>query len=145
MLIWSLEGSLHVVLDLRLGFLLAMVVLKIKRGWNVVGQLSLEINLVDAWLQNASHDIKDAVFVFQEFLAVLEFFRVMLSITIMSCGVVSSKTALLASLDLELDVRSLNGLHNLNINDTLDCVSWLIERISCLKLDFALGELAPLV
>ena len=119
--------------------------LEMKRGGNVIGQLSLEINLVDSWIQNASHDIKDAIFVFQEFLAVLEFVSMMNSLITVLGGIVSDKTTLLSSLDLELDVGSLNRLHNLEINDTLDCVSWLIERISRLKLDFALGELAPLI
>ena len=53
--------------------------------------------------------------------------------------------ALLTTLDLQLDVRGLDSLGNLDVDQTLHCVAGLVEGVSGLQLNVTLGELAPRV
>jgi len=69
-----------------------------------VRQLGLEFNLVYARVEDTTLDVKHAVLVFKEFLAVLKFISVMNSLVAPLGGVVTDERALLSTFDLELDV-----------------------------------------
>ena len=145
MLVMSVQGCLHVVLDLGLGLFARVLVLEMEGRGNVMRQLSLELNLVDTWVENSTLDVKHAVLVLKEFLAVLKLVSVMdRLVTILSC-VMADERALLATLDLELDVGGFNGFHNFEVNNTANGITWLVEGILRLELNFTLGELAPFV
>ena len=119
--------------------------LELQGGWNVVWELSLEVDLVDAWVEHAALDIKHAVFVLEELFLVLELISVMHgSVTVLS-RVVADETALLSTLDLKLDMRSFHCLHDLDVDHADNGVSWLVEGVLGLNLDFALGELSALI
>ena len=119
--------------------------LELQGGWNVVWELSLEVDLVDAWVEHAALDIKHAVFVLEELFLVLELIGVVHGPVTVLGRVVANETALLSTLDLELDMRSLHWLHDLDVDHANDGVSWLVEGILGLNLDFTLGELSALI
>ena len=66
------------------------------------------------------------------------------SITVL-LRVVANERALFATFELKLDMGSSYGCHDLNVDDACNLVSWLVEGILSLELDFALGELAPFI
>ena len=145
MLIIRLQGRLNVVLDLGLGLLSTFLMLELQGGRNIMWELRLEVNLVDTWLEHAALDIKHAVFVLEELFLVLELIGVVHGLVTVLGRVVANETALLSTLDLKLNMRSLNCLHDLNVDHADDSVSWLVEGILGLNLDFTLGELSALI
>ena len=141
----GLESGFYIVLDLGLWLFSRVLMLELEGGRYVVRQLRLEVNLVDTWLQIAVHDIEHAVFILQEFLLMLELISmVYCSISVLS-RVVADETALLSTLDLKLDVRSIHCLHDLDVYHAYHGVSWLIERVLCLNLDSTFWEMATFV
>ena len=108
-------------------------------------ELRLEVDLVDAWIENTALDIKHAVFVLEELFLVFKLIRVVHGLVSVLGRVVANETALLSTLDLKLNMRSLHWLHDLNVDHADDGVSWLVEGILGLNLDFTLGELSALI
>ena len=145
MLIVRLQSRLNVVLDLGLGLLTRVLMFELEGGGNVVWELRLEVDLVDAWIENTALDIKHAVFVLEELFLVFKLIRVVHGLVSVLGRVVANETALLSTLDLKLDMRSIHWLHDLNVDHADDGVSWLVEGILGLNLDFTLGELSALI
>jgi len=73
MLVVAVEGGLDVVLDLGLRLLTRVLVLKVERRRDALGQSSLELNLVNTRLQHATLDVKDTVLVLKELFGMLHF------------------------------------------------------------------------
>lgn len=144
-LVVSVQNSLDEVLDLGLGLLTRVLVLEVEGGGNVMGQLSLKVNLVDTWVKHAALDIEHAVLILEEFLAVLELVSVVNSLITILSRVMANERALLTTFDLELDMRGLNRLHDFHVDDTGHSVTWLVEGILRLELNSAFGELGPFV
>ena len=67
-LVVGVQHSLDVVLHLGLGLLTRVLMFEVKRGGDVLGQLSLELNRVDAWVEHATLNIEDSVLVLEELL-----------------------------------------------------------------------------
>ena len=145
MLIVRLQSRLNVVLDLGLGLLTRVLMFELEGGGNVVWELRLEVDLVDAWIENTALDIKHAVFVLEELFLVFKLIRVVHGLVSVLGRVVANETALLSTLDLKLNMRSLHWLHDLDVDHADDGVSWLVEGILGLNLDFTLGELSALI
>ena len=122
-----------------------MLVLEGKRRGKFVRQLSREVNLIDSWLQDASLDIKHAVFVLEELLAMLELLLTIHRPVTILLRVVADERALFAALELQLDMRCMNWLHDFHVKHASHLVAWLIEGIFSLQLDLTLGEFTPLV
>ena len=119
--------------------------LEVEGGWDVVGQLRLEFNLVDTWLEKAALDVKHAVLVLKELFAVLELISMVDSLVTIRGRVMMDERAFLSSLELEFDVGGVNGLHNFQVDYTADGITWLIEGVLRLELNSAFGELAPCI
>ena len=145
MFVVCLQSGLNIVLDLRLGPLSGVLVLEGKRRGKFARQLSREVDLVDTRLQDATLDIKHAVFVLEELLAMLELLLAMHRPVTVLLRVVADERALFAALELQLDMRRMNWLHDLHVKHASHLVAWLVEGILRLKLDLALGEFTPLV
>ena len=145
----SVEGSLDVVLHLGLGLLTGVLMFEVKRGGDVVGQLSHELNRVDAWVQHTSLNIKHSVLVLKELLFVLQFLMALNPTCVIAFAFAllpeADERVLFSTFDFKLNVRGLDSLSDLNVNETLHSVSGFIERVSGLELDVTLGELAPRV
>ena len=122
-----------------------MFVLEVEGGWDVVGQLRLEFNLVDTWLEKAALDVKHTVLVLKELFAVLELISMMDSLVTILGRVMMDERAFLSSLELEFDVGGVNGLHNFQVDYTTDGITWLIEGVLRLELNSAFWELAPCI
>ena len=145
----SVKNCLDVVLYLGLGLFTGVLVLEVERRWDVLWEHSLELHLVKTWLQSTVGDLENRHFVFEELFLVLQLvgvvLNVRLSIAHVSCGVVSNERALLAALNFKFNVVCLDGLHDLNVDNALNRVARLVERLGSLQLDLSLGELAPIV
>ena len=145
MFVIGLQGGLNIVLDLRLGLLSRLLVLELKRRGQFRRQLRREVHLVDAWLQDAALDVKDAVFILEELLAVLELLMTFDRPVTVLLGPVADEGALLATLELQLDMRRMDRLHDLHVEHAGHLVARLVEGVLSLQLDLALGELTPLI
>ena len=120
-----------------------------KGRWNLLGQLSLEVNLIETGLKGTTLNIEDSVLIFKELLAVLALLVALLETSLIailhSFLPVTMERALLSTFDLELDMGALDCLCNVEIDHTADCVTWLVEWVLSLQLDLTLGEFTPLV
>jgi hypothetical protein len=124
-------------------------ILELDGGWDCVWQDGLELNRVDAGLEHAVDNVKDAGSVLEELFRVFQQIRMVscdsaIALSVLS-GVVTNEGTLLTALDLKLDMRSFDSLHNLHVDDTGDSVARLIEWVLRLDLDFALREVCPFV
>ena len=145
-LILSLKSGLDVVFDLGLWLFTAAFVLESKRRWNLFRELRREANLVDAWLEHAISNLEDWLLELKELFALLQLLMMMLNLTIIiGSRPVADERALLATLDLKLDVGAGNSLHDFDVDETTDSVAWLIEGMVGLHLDLALREVAAFV
>ena len=143
-LVMSVENGLNVVLDLGLGLFAGVLVLEGEGGRELVGEVRRELHRVDARVQHATLDVEDVTLVFKELLAVLELVGVVDSARLITMllrrGVMTDERGLLLTLELEGDVGGHDRLHDLEVDDTLYGVAWLVEGVLRLQLDLSLGE-----
>jgi len=148
-LVVSVQGRLHEVLHLGFGPLTSVRLRKVEGGWDVVWQVGLELNRVDTGLEYAINNIEHAGLVLKELFGVLQLICMVDSPPILTCpcsgSVVTNEGALLTTLDLKLDMRGFDSLHDLHVDDTRDSVAWLVEWVLRLELDFPLGEFSSTV
>ena len=147
--VMGVQGCLDVVLHLGLGLFTGVLMFEVEGGGDVVGKLSHELDRVDAWVQHAALNIKHFVLVLKELLFILQFLVSLNPALIFAFALrllpEADERALLTTLDFKLDVRSLDRLSYLDINETLNSVSGFIEWVSGLQLDVTLRELAPMI
>ena len=143
-LVVSVENGLNIVLDLGLGLFAGVLVLEGEGGRELVGEVRRELHRVDARVQHATLDHEDIALVLQERLVVLQLVGVSdlthLTTTQLIRVIVADERGLLTSLELEGDVGCHDRLHNLEVDDTLDGVTRLVEGVLRLQLDLSLGE-----
>ena len=143
-LVVSVENGLNIVLDLGLGLFAGVLVLEGEGGRELVGEVRRELHRVDARVQHATLDHEDIALVLQERLVVLQLVGVSdlthLTTTQLIRVIVADERGLLTSLELEGDVGGHDRLHDLEVDDTLDGVAWLVEGELRLQLDLSLGE-----
>lgn len=139
----------HEILDLSLRLLSRVLVLESKRRGETVGKSDVEIDLVDAGVDNTTWEVIDSSARVEEGLGVLQLLLFVddtrLITVMLGLGVVAGEAALLASLEVELDMAGMNLMVDLHVDLTSDGVAGLIEGELSLELDFAVLEVAPLV
>jgi hypothetical protein len=143
------ELGLDIVLDLSFGLMSVLLVGEVERRGNLVWEEELEADFINTWLKNAIWDLHDLLLVLKEL-----FLGLNLLMPLDSAGIIAftlglmpetDMGCLLTSLDLNLEVVGGAGLHNFEVDLTVDGVSWLIEGKLGLNLDLALGEVGSLV
>ena len=141
--------GLNVVLDLSFRFLTRMLVFEGKRGRDAMGQSDLEVNLVDAWVDDAAREVENARLGVEELFRVFQLLLLVhdtsLITVLLRFSVVTNEAALLLALKVELDVGGLHLMVNLHVDLAGDSVAWLIERQLCLELNLSVLRVAPFV
>ena len=139
----------HVVLDLSLRLLLRVLILECERRGNGVRKSDLEVDLVDAGVDDTTLEVKHSSARVEERLAVLTLLLPVDNaglVTVLLClGVVTDEATLFGAFEVELDVTSVDLVVDLHVNLASDGVAWLIERQLCLELNFTVLEVAPVV
>ena len=132
--VMGVQGCLDVVLHLGLGLFTGVLMFEVEGGGDVVGKLSHELDRVDAWVQHAALNIKHFVLVLKELLFVLQFLVSLNPALIFAFALrllpEADERALLTTLYFKLDVRSLDSLHDFDVNETLNSVTRFIEWVS---------------
>mmetsp|Transcript_5387 Transcript_5387/g.7210 ORF Transcript_5387/g.7210 Transcript_5387/m.7210 type:complete len:307 (+) Transcript_5387:324-1244(+) len=144
-----LKLGLNVILDLGLRLLARVLVLEVERRGDVVGQVELEVDLVEARLEHAINNGEHLVLLVKELLRVLAFLGLVhdssLIAVMLRLRVVANEGALLATLELDLDVSGGDRGVDLEVDLAGDGVAGLVEGALSLQLDVASLELAPVV
>lgn len=146
----SAELGLNDILDLGLWLLANVLVLEVKRRWDAKRELELEGDFRSARVQDAAWDCEDVVFEMQELLIVVDFLFTLMN---SNCSIFVALLFLpkafefgfFIALDLDLDMRRLQRLVELDENLAIDNVARFVEWKLCLELHLAPFEIATRV